>query len=104
MSAILLGNTFADPTELEPPAPAIPRSLSAPENGDARLHQTLPDALRDLSALPAGAAARSAQCPVAKRPVPFSEAVRRYFRVAAWRAARSSRAAARSSAPPDQPL
>jgi hypothetical protein len=32
------------------------------ENKDARLPQTLPDALRDLSALPPGVAARSAQC------------------------------------------
>jgi hypothetical protein len=32
------------------------------ENKDARLPQTLPDALRDLSALPPGVAARPAQC------------------------------------------
>jgi hypothetical protein len=46
---------------------SVPRSRSAPENGDARLPQTLPDALRDLSPLPPGAAARPAQC-MAHRP------------------------------------
>jgi len=49
------------------PRSRVSRSRSAPENGDARLPQTLPDALRDLSPLPAGAAPRPAQC-MAHRP------------------------------------